>query len=375
MLDKMSSEQYEAAKKTAIECQPGVIKVGVQDIDFTSESISNEIVSIKGRELPVTSGFISDLARTFNVNQKLAREAREGGFYGELLSALKHSKTVSGKTSDLVVVANPETKAVTGLYNRYGRLSNEQLFDIAERLVNDHPGLAITNVYGGGNPTITMQTDNVESFPELGENENFQFGIGLQNVGGTTQIGDYNYRLICTNGMMSSNPELGFGSDAGMGGLTGGDLDDFFGRIEEYVKRGFVPENFQNKLSVCTSTQASFAELENAWHIVSGKLISDGDEYTRAIHEKSLKAKWFWGLNDVHRRLHKAGVNYDTLSVNDKKFIRTAQPVWDVINGLTNLGSNKHVEPLRNKEDLIKAGGKMLYQKEFDLQNAKYLYI
>jgi hypothetical protein len=247
-------------------------------------------------------------------------------------------------------------------------MSNERLFSVAEQLVNDNKGLIIHDVTGGSyNPQITLMNTKAKGFAEISDDEVFNFGIALGNTGGLTKLGDFAYRQVCGNGMMGMKTDWNYQ----LTGVDSSSVYDFFAHIDEYASNGFMPVEFAENLAIASKTNASLAEVENAYNVAAA-CIDEQEDSMKEVYEKNMRDKWFHGINNAKDKLKKAGINYTSLSQEEKKYVNSGQPMWDVINSLTNLGSNKNPIPLKNQIKMSKTGGQ-IFTKKFDLEHANLL--
>ena len=355
---------------------PLIKRIKLRDIQIDDQSIANGIVRIGGHNVPVSRSFFNRLGQVVNLNISLLnRMAKndDNSIQIKLLEAVKAYAESRDGGKDFLLIGDPAKHQITNIVvaDRYTRLTNDTLFNTAETLLNEVPGLTVESVDSTDTSvSINLVHSNDNGFDRLGPDEVFRFGISLVNSGNGSRVDDFVYRLACSNGMISRTP-TGSGPDLG-GGRSGGSGPDAFRDILNqahiWARDGFVPVSFQDKLERATSTQASLAEMSRAYDMVESQLTEE-DSDRKIWLAKAAKVQLFPFLEETEKRIIAKGFNPNQLTPDQKKFIKTGRSVWDLVNDLTWLGSHKSNFDLSNPKKFKVEGGN-LFVKSWDLQHA-----
>ena len=361
---------------------PVIKRIKLSDIELTDKSLERCIIKLHGHEVPVARSFFARLGQVVSLNVALLNRMTKNedkAVQIKLLEAVKaYSETRNGD-KEFLLIGDPGKHQITNIVvaDKYTRLTNETLFETAELLTNEVPDLQVESVdHIGDSVSINLVHAKDASFERLGPDEVFRFGISLVNNANTSKVNEFMYRLACDNGMISKSP-LGDDPDGGDGpgfgggpkGRSGPDtFRDIINQAHIWARDGFIPVSFQDKLDRAMKTQASLAEMQNAFGVVE-RMIKEEDSDRKLWVVKAAKVKLFPHLDETERRIIGKGYNPNELSIDQKKFIKTGHSVWDLVNDLTWLGSHKStfdlVQPAR-----LKVEGGSLMAKRWDLEHA-----
>lgn len=359
---------------------PLVKRIKLKQLEITDESLKKGIILIKGYEVPVSAGFFHRLGNVVGINISLLKKMskkNDDEVLQKLLSAIKkYSETIDGDKEFLLVGSSAEHKVVNIVRaDKYSRLTNETLFKTAEVLLNEIPELSIDTI---DNSNSSMSINIVHSqdngFERLGPDEIFRFGISLVNTASLSQVKDFLYRMSCANGMLSK--DNGFnGNDGTRGSLPGSKIigpngfSNIIQKAHGWSQTGFVPPSFEDRLHRAMDTQASYAELSHAYETVKNQ-IQEEDPDRKLLLEQALRNQMFPHLRETERRLINKGYDPLKLLPVEREFIRTGRTIWDTINDLTWLGSNKSTFELKDANHFKVEGGNLFTKKKWDLAYA-----
>ena len=382
--NEISNEEFLAKKAEAMQNEPLTKKVRLNKIELTDNSFSDGTVKVEGRSMAASPQFFNKLSGILNISDAMKRDLTDGesekkaGLFPKMVETMKLIKTSKDGGGNIVIIGNPSTGELTGLTNKdYSRIPNKDLFDLTEKLVDKYPMLkpiSISVEDGGMNMGIRLLGNADHQFKPVGgprggggsltapEDETFRFGFTLNN-GTATSLGDFAYRLVCTNGMMGMKDKENFQ----LKGLSADAIRKMFEHIAACEKRGFIPEMFTDNLKTA-STVASLRELEKVYGGVVSNLAIDDDQLRDHV-KRELAHKFFQGYVRTNVKLAQRDINPHDLSNKQKAFIGTGQSIWDVVNNLTWLGSHDSGYQWKNQSLLMKMGGKEFYT-EHDLQYA-----
>jgi hypothetical protein len=303
-----------------------------------------------------------------------------------LINGLK-DYAASRRIDSVLLIANVGSRQIVDMCEpkRFKRVTNSTLFDVTERLLNEHSGLVVETVDVNpfnGTASINLLNSNEIGFAQAGRDEFFKFGFSIIQSTKDTIVESYNTRLVCSNGLRVSFGSGAIGGDRSLnfedrfrlGGTSAEDIKIFLNRIEEMKKADFVPGGFSASINKAVTTKASLAEVEAAMRMVTGK-VEEVDPDLKNGFRSALVRNYFEGYGDTMARIHQKGKDPKELVARQKQFIKTSQSVWDVVNSLTYLGSNDSGIPLENKHELKSAAGELFskgVKDGFDLEFSQY---
>ncbi len=363
---------FNAQKQIAIDTQPITKQIRLSEIAITEESVRNNFIIINKKLVAVEKSFFRGLGKilkiTSGLENSLIKEDADNSvqFYTKLVGALKAFKQ-NTKNDVLTLIANPQTHSITNIISKdYKRITNEGLFETAERLLNDYPTLSLYDIKtDNGDAGIKLlasgQTDFGKSNGPDGGVELFQFGMNLENSGLSTKTGDFAYRMVCSNEMMGMKTI----NDFMLQGTTPAQLEQLFAHIKEVEQRGFMPYMFGEQLQMANKVNASYREVESAYNIVK-KQLSIEDKDLESRFNEALEVKFFEGNINSRQKCMSAGFDVMQLTDKQKSFIDSGMNMWTLINNLTNLGSNNTGFSVKDKATIQKNAGK-IFMQEYDL--------
>ena len=386
---EVTNSQFSAIRETMTTNEHATKQVPISAIKLTEHSFAKGQIEIGGQAIKVSSGFFLRMASMLKMNASLTREFMKndnGKVAAAMMNALnEYRRSAGGK--DVLVIANTETREVIDICdpNRYSRLTNESLFDMTEKIMNEHPSLIIETIDAspnGGNTSINFLNSEEIGFPGAGKDEFFKFGFSITQTSKDTIVETYNTRLVCSNGLRVSfgsgavggNRDLHFEEKFKLGGTGADDIRTFLNRVDAMKKAGFVPGGFQNSLSSAVNTKASLAEVENAMMLAQRK-VREADPQFKKNFIDSIERNYFEGHRATIARIIQKGSDPYKLNEKQKGFIKTGQSVWDVVNSLTYLGSNNSGIELADKYELKAEAGRLFAKGSntgYDLQFAQY---
>lgn len=386
---EVTTSQFEAIRETLTSNEHATKQVPISAIKLTERSFALNQIEIGGQPVKVSSGFFLRMASMLKMNASLTREFIKndnGKVAAAMMNALNdYRRTVSGK--EVLIIANTQTREVIDICDpkRYKRLTNESLFDMTEKIMNEHPSLIIETIDSspnGGTATINFLNSEEVGFPGAGKDEFFKFGFSIIQTSKDTIVETYNTRLVCSNGMRVSfgsgaiggNRDLHFEEKFRLGGTEADDIRTFLNRVDTMKKAGFVPGGFNSAIQSAIGTRASLAEVENAMMLAQRKVREDDPQFKKGMID-SIERNYFNGHMETMARIAQKGMDPYKLNEKQKSFIKTGQSVWDVVNSLTYLGSNNSGIELENKHELKALAGDLFAKGTnagFDLQFAQY---
>lgn len=386
---EVSNSQFDAIRETMTANEHATKQVPISAIKLTEHSFAKSQIEIGGQPVKVSSGFFLRMASMLKMNASLTREFIKNDnskVAAAMMNALnEYRRSQGGK--DVLIIANPQTREVIDICDpkRYRRLTNESLFDMTQKIMNEHPSLIIETIDSspsGGNTSINFLNSEEVGFPGAGKDEFFKFGFSITQTSKDTIVETYNTRLVCSNGMRVSlgsgaiggNRDLSFEEKFRLGGTEAEDIRTFLNRVDAMKKAGFVPGGFQHAIQSAVGTKASLAEVENAMMLAQRKVREDDPQYKKNFID-AIERNYFGAHRDTMARIVQKGLDPYKLNEKQKGFIKTGMSVWDVINSLTYLGSNNSGIELADKYELKAQAGDLFAKGSsagYDLQFAQY---
>ncbi len=389
---EVGQDDFDRIKNEVSKAESAVKQVPISAISVDESALKAGRILVNGQPVKVSPGFFAKLGSMLKLSSGLTKGMVEKGHTAiavALINGLKDYQVKNNRMSDVMLIANVNTKEIVDICspNRYKRVTNDTLFDVTERILNDNKNLSLETVDfdpNSGKASINFLNDDEIGFSQAGKDEFFKFGFSLIQTNKDTLVETYNQRLICTNGLRTSlgGGIIGGSGDSGMnfedkfrlGGTGAEDVRVFLGKIEDMKKANFVPGQFENSINRALGTKASMWEVEQALKIASKK-INELDPELKKQYEMAMARNYFHGYGDAVVRVNKKGTDAYKLNERQKQFIKTGMSVWDVVNSMTFLGSNNSGYNLDNQHELKYSAGKLFAKgaKEgFDLEFAQY---
>lgn len=389
MKRQVSEDQFNQYRDMMSAAECVTKEVPLAKITLDERSLSSKTILVDGVPVGVSGGFFRSLAGMVKMSTGLTSEMlknEDGKMATALINALKDYRSARGSGA-VLLVANPNTREIIDVCDpaKFRRLSNESIFDVTSKILNDRPNLSIETINFDphtGTSSINLLNNDEVGFPGAGKDEFFKFGFSIVQTRRDTIVEMYNQRLVCSNGMrmnlghgaIGGNNNIQFEERFRLGGNKADDVREFLQKIENMNKAGFVPGAFKQALTSATGTRASLAEVENAM-LHAQRLVVEDDPTLKKSYIDGVARNYFHGHADTVARVARAGMNPLALNDKQKSFIKTGMSVWDVVNSLTFLGSNNSGIPLSNQYEL-KADAGHLFGKGtkdgYDLQFAQY---
>ena len=386
---EVTDSQFSAIRETMTANEHATKQVPISAIKLTEHSFAKSQIEIGGQPVKVASGFFLRMASMLKMNASLTREFIKNDnskVAAAMMNALNDYRRAQGG-KDVLIIANPQTREVIDICDpkRYRRLTNDSLFDLTEKIMNEHPSLIIETIDSspsGGTASINFLNSDEVGFPGAGKDEFFKFGFSITQTSKDTIVETYNTRLVCSNGLRVSfgsgaiggNRDLHFEEKFKLGGTEADDIRTFLNRVGAMQKAGFVPGGFSQSLASAVSTKASLAEVEDAMMLAQRKVREDDPQFKKAFLD-SIERNYFDGHKETMARIMQKGLDPYKLNDKQKGFIKTGMSIWDVVNSLTYLGSNNSGIELSDKYELKAQAGDLFAKGTnagYDLQFAQY---
>lgn len=358
--------------------------------------ISKDSIDYKGLYMQMSNDAFKDLARILGLTIDGANKVTGKGDDGaKIMNEIKNLIGGSAKGKQNVVLGvNKDDRSVQRIFaaDSVPQISQDAYFDVMDRYMNsDNWVIDSTSVDPRGNITMNLLSNtefdlntprNMEmlramnvgvrdnKFNDLGK-EIFKSGVSARLTERGINMVPFNLRLVCTNGMMTSDfggpgdgPSGGGPGSGGGGGNSPfllrkmGDMDRWLGSLSTLKSARYLDPKFEQRALNAMSTPASLAELEHARDIMTsaaGSKLVFGEQ----LAPFAPVAKTMAGYAS-------AGIDLSKLTPEMRHGLRTAETVWTVVNGLTDFASHKYNGwPINdhNRMSIKIAAGKMLMKK------------
>tara|TARA_B100001094_G_scaffold214642_1_gene208718 strand:+ start:197 stop:1369 length:1173 start_codon:yes stop_codon:yes gene_type:complete len=387
MIKSISEDKFAEIKETIGQAEQAVKRVPIKAISVDSSSLIKQRILVNGQPVSVSDRFFFKLGSMLKLNVGLTREMLKSGDHkiaSLLINGLK-DYAASKRVKEVMLIANTKSREVVDICtpNRYKRVTNDTLFDVTERILNDNSKLSLETVdYNpyNGTASINLLNNDEVGFAQAGKDEFFKFGFSLIQTNKDTIVESYNQRLICSNGLRTSLGEgaisnnITFEDKFRLMGTGAEDVKIFLNKIDLMKKSGFQPSGFEAAINKATQTKASLHEIESAFRLSTDKL-NEGDASIKKQYQSAIARNYFHSYGDAMSRVIKKG--HDPLKMTDrqKAFVKTGMTIWDVVNSMTFLGSNNAGFPLDNQHELKYKAGELFAKgtsQGYDLEFAQY---
>jgi hypothetical protein len=386
----ISEDQLLSVKAELSQSETMSKRVPISAISVTPDSLKVGMIHINNNPVLVSTGFFNKLGSLLKLNSSLTRDMINKGdtqVAASLINGLRSYQSANKRNSDVILIASSNTKEIIDICppSRYRRVTNDTLFDVTSRILNENPNLIIETVdvnANNGKASINFLNNQEVGFAQAGKDEFFKFGFSIVQTNKDTIVESYNQRLVCSNGLRTSlgegqigaNRDIRFEDTFRLAGTSTEDIRIFLNKIEEMKKAGFIPGGFESTINRALSTKASLLEIENGVKLATSK-IHDVDVDLAKMYKTAVSNKYFPSYTDTIARITKKGVDHSILGDRQKQFIKTGMSVWDVINSLTFLGSNNSGYPIDNQHELKYSAGKLFakgVKEGYDLEYSQY---
>ncbi len=361
--------EYNRLKEQSIKNQPITKTVKLKDIKFDPDALADDIIYVHGKPIAVDASFFKGLSKILNIKDSMRKKLKSSNedvgtaFYVKLLDALK-SFSAKNSNDDYTLMASPVSHSITNIIQGdTKRISNEGLFATADRLLNEYSNLSILDVKNVGSDTgikllASQEHDFGHSSGPDGGIELFQFGMNLENFGMNTMLGDFAYRLVCSNGMMGMKTI----NDFKLEGIDSDSIQKMMEHIQDVEQRGFLPYAFEEHIKLADNANASLREVEDMFVSIKKSLIISDPEL-KEHYSKALEEQYFRGLQQGESKLIKAGLDPREMTDKQKGFIDSGMNMWELINNLTFLGSHRTGFNFDSQEAIQKLAGKQFHSE------------
>lgn len=240
--------------------------------------------------------------------------------------------TVSDKNTICMLVNQKNAKVVSFAKSAEGILSNAAYFKLFEDVMNNHAGMHIKNIAVTENGNIEISVLNEDWEFNVGglNDEYFNSGLVFINTPDATIINPFNERLVCTNGMISTQA----GMSLILRNTDAEHVNGFYDAVRNLKGVLNFETEFKNRVLRMIDTQASYAELHHIRQNVEYHVADYTNPDTRATVES------FIPLMDVQRAFMAHLIDLHKVDHKQWKKIRTPLTVWELVNKLTDLSSH-----------------------------------
>lgn len=371
-LKSINLKDWAKFKEQILGNQPVKKQVSITEIEILSE----DKIGLNGAEIPLSKQASADLRSIIGLPTKFSKDVDKN--FGvtarkQIIDMCKLMRSASGKDLNVTLVLNPKSRQIERIAKEDRMLSMETFFQTFENLANQHD-LEVKEFGTCSDGGINLSVVSSKSEFQVGNfaDEIFHPGMTFKNnMNDGSYIMPFMYRLVCTNGMVNQSFGSADKTQKGSGPIQlGGEdfksMDLFYQHIEHFVKGGFFPETFKNKISVAKNTMASLSEVESA-----GRMILDNS------NAKDNQIDNFVPLNDIRSQYKSLGVDPKFLSAEQMKTSRTNVSIWDIVNGITDFASHDYGFEVSadNKLRLQVGAGNVLAKNSFDTQNLMNIHL
>lgn len=359
----LSSKEWAKQKENAQSLEQKFLNIMLSEIELCRNTFTDNIVIIKGRPMSVSKGFINDFMGACGLSglAKQIKQVDNSEISAQILNSVRSAMKQNTDLYRIVVAPNNEVVSLVG--TETARLSNKSVFDLGEHIANKY-GLDVIEAKTDNMGNSTLRLVSQQQVSVTGENDEVhRFGISLRSEYGLTKVDNFALRLVCTNGMETTD---NFGHFE-LKGISPQEITQLFNHILSMKNNGFVPSNFVELVGKAKKTQASVLETETTIKSIIGRLGGFGANLDEELAER-LKSKfladYFPEYVQHKMELLAKGFDLDKMNAEQKKYIHCGHvTIWDLVNILTNFGSNQMGMKINEPLWLQIAGGKLLNAK------------
>ena len=147
---EVNDKQFNDMREMLANAECATKTVPLASIELDDKSIQRGTINIGGNAVPVGNGFFQKMAGMLKVNRSLTNEMiknEDGKIATSLINGLKSYRSSKGG-DEVLLIANPNTREVIDICDpkRFRRMTNESVFDVTSRIINDNPSLGIETI-------------------------------------------------------------------------------------------------------------------------------------------------------------------------------------------------------------------------------------
>lgn len=356
-LTTLSQDAFNLARQQAVQVQPIRKEISLSEFNM----VDDRHIRIDGVDIEVTDKAFGKLLGRLRIPKAFAKRFSEGfGVDGlrQLVTMMKTSKA-SFNDQTVTLLVDPTSRQIVDILPAgYASISNESFFDFATRYIDQY-GLGVTHVGSsmfGGSQINCVSPDSLFRVPGM-ESEIFNTGVTFRNTPtGGLEVSPYLTRLICTNGMSSTQ----FAENYSLKSLTDKNITEFNEAMIRMASTGFQPAGLSDAIRKAHNTDASLSEMQRAVGAImnSGKAV-DYDYIQRYIP-----------INRAMGAYETVGADPTTFTQAQLKNAPSGMSVWDVVNGITNFASNdtKYTFEGNSQGNLMITAGNLLTKRNYDTE-------
>ncbi len=361
-----TQEQYNEFKTNAL--NHGITRKTINYSDITI--ISDKLIEYKDTQFEMTENAFKALIKLIGLtNGAFDSIVKTLGdkITTSLIAAMKNAITkIPGKQTLCLLVDKKTLKIVNFTKNATGILSNNAFFTLFEDTLNNHEGMYIKNmcITQEGNVEISVLNDNWEFNVGGLNDEFFKSGLVFINTPNATIVNPFNERLVCTNGMISTESGMSLilkNSDANS-------VNGFYDTVRNLKGITNFENEFKERINRMMKTQASYGELLNVRKNAEYHINNMTDPTIRQSVEEFLPVTY------VKQAFLAKQIDLNTVSNKDHAKIRTMLTVWELVNKLTDLSSHpfRYGFELKNGNQSVfqlqRSAGELAFKKQYDLE-------
>ena len=339
-----TNDQFDKFRDSVLDRKIARHPISLAGIEIVSESVAKyggihfkldkPAFSSLIRVLGISKGLRNTLLKTHGIN-----------FVDKFIASI--AKKLEGSKAEVIMMIDTKNKTILNfLQSEDHMLSNTSYFKEVESVIDKY-GLSITRMDSQENGAFSVSTlaPNSEWGLQGLKDEVFNFGLNFSNdpIKGT-QVGTYNERLICTNGMTTMDM-LGSCRLSN----TVESRTHFFHSLSILDKQAFRPTDFGSTVKHTMNVQASVAELEHSRNIIKA---------SSTLDDQSLEL--YLPYEETVDAYKQESLDINFFNKEKKKNAPSAVSYWELINHLTYISSNVTGIGLKNPAKLQMHAGKLL---------------
>ena len=357
-IETLSQTAFDAKKKEVLSKE--LIRKEVNISEF--EIINDSTMKINGKHVPITKTAFKRVLRRLRIPHAFARRFESGFGSTGLKQLIQMVKMAKANKNDqtVTIVLDPDKGAIVDLLPKgYASISNEAFVNFTEGYIDKY-NLSPTSFGSDGNGGAIINCTSGNSIMRIPgmDNEVFQTGVSFTNsVSNGLQVSPYMTRLVCANGMTSTQ----FSENYGLVSLTNKAVDDFNEHMLQMATTGFQPIGMADQIRKAADTDASLFELQSA----ASAILSADKAITYEYANK------FAPIERAKKAYDMVGADTSKFTNAQLKNAKAGISVWDVVNGMTNFASNDSKYGMDDMAagNLMVSAGNLLMKKKFDTED------
>jgi hypothetical protein len=334
---------------------------------------SPEEVILGDKKFKMTEDAFYSFVRVLNLNKQIVRKF--DNTLGEkataaIMDIMKRAIAASGKTNTIVAVLNRNSQEIVDFRkNAQTVLSNDSMIKLFEDVMNTHSGMYIKNMSASKNGSleISVLNDNWEFDLHKLPDEQFKSGLFFANMPSKSIITSFNERLVCLNGMVTTDKNMAITLES----TDANSVRGFFDAVRDIKDVRFFETKIKESIGNTMDVVASYREVMDVHGLIFNEIAFDKGDMLQAANIYAMLDQYI-PEKEIRAAYLSAGFDLQT-NTSRWKQCQTNLTIWELVNTLTYAATHFQSRGISFKHDtasifkLQKKAGELTFKGNYDL--------